>query len=101
MIMKPTLGRIVHYMEDGEIYPAMVVFVQPPNTQDLSHHFDMINIVFWDGLGESHAKSLVPYSKDIAKDDRHWFWPPMPIPTADDMKKIKERIIAQQKDLKS
>lgn len=87
--MKPTLGRIVHYMEGGEVYPAIVVHVVKDSPSMLA------DLAVWNPDATQVSKIAVPFSKEIAKDDCHWFWPPVPMPTPEDMKKLRDRIAAQ------
>ena len=94
-VMKPTLGRIVHYLELGQVMPALIVHVHNTDIEG------MINIVAWNETGHQMQRFNVCFSKLIAVDENHWFWPPMPKPTADDMKKLKDSIIANQQKVET
>lgn len=84
--MKPTLGRIVHYMEDENVYAGIVVH---------AYEDSCINLVFWTSTGTPRYAYQVRESKQVAKDDRCWFWPPVLMPTPEDMKKLRDRIATQ------
>ena len=71
--MKPTLGRIVHYLEDGQVYTAMIVWV------DLDFFSqDRVNLAVWNDLGEQSSRIGAEFSPQLAMEDRKWFWPRMP-----------------------
>jgi hypothetical protein len=75
--VKPTLGRIVHYLEKGYVYPGIVVDVGADS---------IIGLVFWNSFGDQMFRHSVPFTTKIAAVDGHWFWPPMPRPVVEDLK---------------
>ena len=85
-MMKPNLGNIVHYLENGHVHAGIIVGVSCLSD-------DEINLVFWKGdFGTQMFRANVPFSKEIASQNEHWFWPPMLQPSLDDIKKLGEQI---------
>lgn len=81
--MKPTIGRIVHYLqlptgESGEDTPpraALIVGCTPrtvPSNMLEEDGFNVILRIFWEH-GE-WTKRDVPFSEEYARG--HWSWPP-------------------------
>jgi hypothetical protein len=79
-IMRPTLGRIVHYVEDGQVFPALVVKVAPPGMS--------INLVLWNEFGTSQGRHDVRYSDNPARENKTWFWPAIPRLTLEEVKAL-------------
>lgn len=92
-VMKPTLGRIVHILHYGQVMAGLVVDVYDDEE-------NAISMIAWNARAQAREFINVPFSKNIAKDEGHWFWPPMPMPSAEDVKKMKDRIIEQQQKVK-
>lgn len=81
VFVRPTLGRIVHYLERGRVNAAIVINIDPADPWHV-----IIN--FWDEFGNQHFRAHVPYAGgQPARFDKHWWWPPMPRPTLDDVKR--------------
>jgi hypothetical protein len=81
--MRPSLGRIVHYLERGLVRAALIINLDPAAPWH-------VVLIFWDEFGTQHFRAHVPFSREPAKLDKHWWWPPMPKPTVEDMKKLRE-----------
>lgn len=87
--MKPTLGRIVHYLEGEHVFAGIVVHV------DSDH--STVNLVFWNSFGTQMFRHGVAHSTKIAAENKRWFWPPMPQPTIDEVRKAVEKYSAPKK----
>ena len=76
--MKPTIGRIVHFVnkfgKGKEVFPAIITNVWSDTCVNLS--------VFYDGANHGVPMSQTPFESSVSFDDkpdpdqRTWHWPP-------------------------
>ena len=91
--VKPTLARIVHYLENNHIFAAMVVHVD----KDSPMH---INLVFWNEHGEQLFRRAVPFLNEATKHKdpaliRAWVWPKVPMPNLEQVRAMGEQFRKQ------
>jgi hypothetical protein len=87
-MMKPTLGRIVHYMEGGYVFAALIVGIVPDEPAPTK-----VRLVFWNEFGNQAYRDSIEFSREVAKDERHWFWPPIPKPSVEEIQKLREEMM--------
>jgi hypothetical protein len=77
--MKPSLGRIVHYLEGKVVHAAMVVHAEEYT----------VNLNGWDKWGNRMFRKDVAFcAQPTESDDRVWFWPIIPRATLEEIRAL-------------
>lgn len=63
--MTPSVGRIVHFMKNGEICAAIICYV---------HSASVVNLAYFTPNGIAHSETSVSYAETI--EEYRWSWPP-------------------------
>lgn len=98
--MIPTLGRDVHYTEDGHVFAAKIIHVEVPEMT--------VNLIFWNKYGEQTYRRSVTQADEL-NTTKCWFWPVLPRPSLEQVrvmgahfrKEIEESLRAAAKERKN
>lgn len=90
-IIRPSLGRVVYYIEHGHVFAAIVVHVEAAS----SSYPESVNLIFWNKFGEQFKRMRVCHAGDPSTAKTGWFWPAAPKPSAEDMKKLTDKFKAE------
>jgi hypothetical protein len=68
-MQKPSLGRIIHFFEEGQKTRAAIVTEEPNPTSDL-----IVDVKVFNKVGESNYNG-VPHKSIAETGQPHWDWP--------------------------